>query len=156
RPTSRSTTRTSQPSRCSPSRSSSCRTACSVGRTSRKSDMRAGAAADARIDFAAAAKDAGVTALLCFFLLLPLIGFKTIQNIHNEIALEARWPLLLSFVAIAAIGRLLYALTIAPWRARRALRKPAERTTPPPARAALARWFAPFVIGFVLIYPPLA
>ena len=62
----------------------------------------------ARLDVGAAAKDAGVTAVLCFFLLLPLIGFKTYQNIHNEVALETRWPLLAAFVVIAGVGRLVY------------------------------------------------
>jgi branched-chain amino acid transport system permease protein len=109
----------------------------------------------ARIDIAAAAKDAAVTAVLCFFLLLPLIGFRTIQNIHNEIGLETRWPLLLAFVAIAAIGRLLYALTVVPWRARRALHKPPEQATTTRLRGTLARWLPPFAIGFVLVYPPL-
>jgi hypothetical protein len=69
----------------------------------------------ARIDLAAAAKDAGLTAVLCFFLLLPLIGFRTVQNIHNEIALETRWSLLLTFVVMAATGRLFYSLVVAPW-----------------------------------------
>ncbi len=110
----------------------------------------------ARTDVAAAAKDAGVTAVLAFFLLLPLIGFKTYQNIHNEVALETRWPLLAAFVVIAGVGRLLYSLTILPWRARRALRRPTEERAASPARAALARTFAPFAIGFVLIYPALA
>ena len=107
------------------------------------------------VDVAAAAKDAAVTAVLCFFLLLPLIGFKTVQNIHNEIGLETRWTLLITFVVISAIGRLGYSLTIVPWRARRALRKPTAETTPSRLRAALGRWFAPFAIGFVLVYPPL-
>ena len=109
----------------------------------------------ARIDVAAAAKDAGLTAVVCFFLLLPLIGFKTVQNIHNEIALETRWHLLLVFVVIATVGRLLYSLTIVPWRARRALRAPPAEAAPTRLRAALARWFAPFAIGFVIVYPPL-
>ncbi len=109
----------------------------------------------ARIDVVAAAKDAGVTALLCFFLLLPLIGFKTVQNIHNEVALETRWPLLFAFVAIAAIGRLLYSLTVVPWRARRAERAMPETTTATGRRAALSRLFAPFAVGFVLVYPAL-
>ena len=109
----------------------------------------------ARIDVAAAAKDAGLTAVVCFFLLLPLIGFKTVQNIHNEIALETRWQLLLVFVVLATVGRLLYSLTIVPWRARRALRPPPAEAAPTRLRAALARWFAPFAIGFVIVYPPL-
>jgi branched-chain amino acid transport system permease protein len=114
-----------------------------------------GAARDARIDVAAAAKDAGVTAVLAFFLLLPLIGFKTFQNIHNEVALETRWPLLFAFVAIAAVGRLVYALTVLPWRARRALRKPSEPAAASRLRGAIGRGFPPFCIGFVLIYPAL-
>src|SRR5215471_1525229 len=105
----------------------------------------------ARIDFAAAAKDAGVTGVLCFFLLLPLIGFKTFQNIHNEVALQTRWPLLLSFVAIATVGRLLYSLTIVPWRAHRALRPRPEESKASPLRAALSRFATPFCIGFVLV-----
>jgi branched-chain amino acid transport system permease protein len=109
----------------------------------------------ARIDFAAAAKDAGLTAVLAFFLLLPLIGFKAVQNIHNEIALETRWQLLFSFVILAAVGRLLYSVTVPPWRARRA-----QRARPPGAaalrlRAAFGRWLAPFAIGFVIVYPVL-
>src|ERR1051325_10525275 len=130
--------------------------ACSAGRTSRKSDMEAqSSSAKARIDVAAAAKDAGVTALLCFFLLLPLIGFKTYQNIHNEVALETRWPLLLAFVAIAAVGRLIYSLTIVPWRAHRALRKRTAEAAPTHLLGAFARWFPSFAIGFVLVYPAL-
>src|ERR1043165_5662524 len=205
----------SPPSRCSRSRSSSCRRGCSVARTSRKSDMQAHTgASEARIDVVAAAKDAGITAVLCFFLLLPLIGFKTFQNIHNEVALQTRWPLLLTFVAIAGVGRLLYALAVALWRQHRTrlARTPSAATPswladiprwafplvgaillvlvdlfvdlgtrlrltlialvgatvvwlihsllPPAPRAGLgarfARWFAPFLIGFVLIYPAIA
>jgi branched-chain amino acid transport system permease protein len=100
-------------------------------------------------------KDAVLTAVLAFFLLLPLIGFNTVQNIHNELTLATRWPLLFSFVAIAGVGRLLYSLTVVPWRARRALRKPPEQTATPRLRATLARWFVPFAIGFVLVYPAL-
>src|SRR5499427_1588479 len=109
----------------------------------------------AHIDVAAAAKDAGVTAVLAFFLLLPLIGFKTVQNIHNELELETRWTLLFVFVAIATVGRLLYSLTIVPWLERRALRARQPGAAASPLRATLARWSAPLAIGFVLVYPPL-
>src|SRR5262249_58649861 len=89
-------------------------------------------APSARIDIGHAAKDAGLTALLTFFLLLPLIGFKTVQNIHNELALDTRFPLLFVFVALAAGGRFVYALTVLRWRERRA---PPTRAPPrDPAR----------------------
>jgi branched-chain amino acid transport system permease protein len=100
---------------------------------------------------AAAFRDAGITALLAFGLLLPLIGFLTVTNIRNELELATRWPLLFSFVGIAGFGRLFYSLTIQPWLRRRALR-PAAATTPA-WRAALSKWFAPFAVGFVIVYP---
>jgi branched-chain amino acid transport system permease protein len=112
-------------------------------------------AAAARSALGRALKDAAVTGLLAFLLLLPLIGFKTVQNIHNELGLETRWPLLFVYVALAACGRLFLSLVVAPWRARRA-----ARARPPTAaiirlRGLLARWFAPFAIGFVIVYPAL-
>ena len=112
-------------------------------------------ASAARIDVVGALKDAGLTALLAFFLLLPLIGFNTYQDIHNELTLQSRWPLLFTYVALAGVGRLIWQLTVAPWLEQRALR---PRTPGPLAirlRAILARWFAPSAIGFVLIYPAL-
>jgi branched-chain amino acid transport system permease protein len=114
------------------------------------------AAPAARAALRAAIMDAGLTAVLAFFLLLPLIGFRTVQNIRNEIVLETRWQMLFAFVAMAATGRLFYSLVIAPWRERRATqaRPPAETVTR--LRPILARWFAPFGIGFVLVYPALS
>src|SRR5882672_7001640 len=117
-----------------------------AGTMSRKSDMAAPAA---RTHLGLAAKDAILTAVLTFFLLLPLIGFKTVQDIRNELALETRWSLLFGFVALAVSGRLFYSLIVAPWLAHRAAqpRQPSEAAIR--LRGALARWFAPFAIGFV-------
>ena len=64
------------------------------------------AAPAARAALRASIIDAGLTAVLAFFLLLPLIGFRTVQNIRNEIVLETRWQMLFAFVAMAATGRL--------------------------------------------------
>ena len=75
----------------------------------------------ARADVAGALKSAAVAALLAFGLFLPLIGFKTEQSISNELVLEMRWPLLLTFVAIVAAAHLFGSLVVTPWRARRAL-----------------------------------
>jgi branched-chain amino acid transport system permease protein len=114
------------------------------------------AAPAARAALRAAIMDAGLTAVLAFFLLLPLIGFRTVQNIRNEIVLETRWQMLFGFVAMAATGRLFYSLVIVPWRERRATqaRPPAETVTR--LQRIFARWFAPFCIGFVLVYPALS
>src|SRR2546430_988899 len=75
-----------------------------------------------RVDLARALRQTAITALIAFGLLLPLIGFNTVQNIRNEIVLEARWPLLAALVAIIAAGRFVHAIFIAPTLARRALR----------------------------------
>ncbi len=95
--------------------------------------------------------DAGVTALLAFGLLLPLIGFLTVTDIRNELVLTTRWPLLFALAGIAGFGRLFYALSIEPWLRQRALRPAA--VTPPAWRVVLGKWFVPFAVGFVIAYP---
>jgi branched-chain amino acid transport system permease protein len=103
------------------------------------------------IDVVGALKSAVFTAVIAFGLFLPLIGLKTTQDIHNELVLEPRFPLLLTFVALAVAGSLLMSLVITPWRARRLRRVEQPARVPP----ALARWFAPFALGFVIVYPAL-
>jgi branched-chain amino acid transport system permease protein len=112
--------------------------------------------AAARVDFVRALREGALAGLVAFGLFLPLIGFKTVQNIHNELVLETRWPLLAALVAIIAAGRFVYALLIAPALARRAMRPRPEHARPAPWRIALARGVAPFMLGFAVIYPPLA
>jgi branched-chain amino acid transport system permease protein len=104
-----------------------------------------------RLDVVRALRDAGWTALLAFGLFLPLIGFVTVQNMSRELVLDTRFGLLAAFVAIVAGGRLAYSLLIAPLLARAALR-PAP-ASPSALRTAVARWFTPFAIGFVIAYP---
>lgn len=94
--------------------------------------------------------DAAMTALIAFGLLLPLIGFLTVTDIRNELILTTRWPLLFALAGVAGFGRLFYSLSIQPWLRRRALR-PAVAA---PAWLGFAgRWFVPFAIGFVIVYP---
>jgi len=108
-------------------------------------------------NLARAFKDAGFWTLVAFWLFLPLIGFRTVQDIHNEVALETRWPLLFAFVAIVAVGRLLHNLVIAPWLERRSQRLAARAAASVPRRTSpLADAFAPAGIAFVLVYPALA
>jgi branched-chain amino acid transport system permease protein len=109
-----------------------------------------------RVDVVRALREGALAGLIAFGLFLPLIGFNTVQNIHNELVLETRWPLLAAMVAIMAVGRFLYALLVAPWRARRALRPRPEQVEVAAWRAAAARWLVPFALGFAVVYPPLA
>src|SRR6266513_2058916 len=119
----------------------------------RRCEMTHEASAPAsRVDIVHALRETAITGLIAFGLFLPLIGFNTVQNIHNELILETRWPLLAALVAIIAGGRFLHALLIAPWLARRALRPRPEHAP----RARLARWLVPFALGFAIVYPALA
>ena len=76
-------------------------------------------ASASRVDIVRALREAAITPLISFGMFLPLIGFNTVQNIHNELVLETRWPLLAALVGIITVGRFLHALLIAPWLARR-------------------------------------
>jgi branched-chain amino acid transport system permease protein len=107
------------------------------------------------IDVARAIKDAVRTALISLALFLPLIGFKTVQNIHNELVLETRFPLLLIFVALAVAASLLVSFVITPWRARIGRQIPRGSLMIDRTRSALTRLFTPFALAFVIVYPPL-
>ena len=97
-----------------------------------------------RADVGKALKDAVITALISFALLLPLIGFKTVQNMRNELELETRIPLLLAIVAVITAAKLLGSLVIQPWRERRALSPHAEHARITAAKHAFTSWFTPF------------
>ena len=97
-----------------------------------------------------------IAGLVAFGMLLPLIGFSTVQNIRNELMLEPRWPLLAALVAIVvASSASCMSLVVAPWRERARAARPegasiaAART----ARGIRARWIVPFALGFAFLYP---
>jgi branched-chain amino acid transport system permease protein len=91
--------------------------------------------------------------LLAAGLFLPLIGFQAIQNGHNDLVLETRWPTYCVMIAIVVAGRLAYALLIHPWIAKRARRARVESPRTTRIAMLIGRWFAPFALGFVVIYP---
>ncbi len=96
-----------------------------------------------------ALKHAAFVAGLSFALFLPLVGFNTVQDIHNKLVLDTRFGKLLVLVALITAASLINSLVIAPWRARRAER---ER------KVGRVSWFlshriAPFAVAFVLVYP---
>ncbi len=104
-----------------------------------------------RVDAMAALRDAGITAAIAFGLFLPLIGFKTEVNGENALILTTRWPLLFAIVAVVGVGRFGYSLQLEPRLRRRALRPIA--TAPSAWRTFLGKWFVPFAIAFVVVYP---
>jgi branched-chain amino acid transport system permease protein len=110
-----------------------------------------------RVDIVHALRETAITALIAFGLLLPLIGFNTVQNIHNELVLETRWPLLVAMVAIIAGGRFLHAILLAPWLARHAVRSRQHgEAAHPAARGRVTRLLVPFTLGFAVLYPVIA
>jgi branched-chain amino acid transport system permease protein len=109
-----------------------------------------------RVDLVRALREAAITALIAFGMFLPLIGFNTVQNIHNELVLETRWPLLAALVGIITVGRFIHALLIAPWLQRRAMRPRQQNPAVAVWRARFGRWLIPFALGFAVVYPPLA
>ncbi len=96
-----------------------------------------------------AVRDAAISALISLGLLLPLVGFETVVNIRNELRLDTRWPLLISMVALVFVGRLAYSLFAAPKLAQRKRRS----VTAPTWLGTIGKWFVPFAIGFVIVYP---
>ena len=98
-----------------------------------------------------ALREAGFTGLIAFGVLLPLIGFLTGVDGSNKLVLTTRRPLLLAIVAIIAACRFLYCFAITPWLARRA-QQPA-RAASPVWRDAIANWFVPFGVAFLILYP---
>ncbi len=63
-----------------------------------------------RPDILRALRSAAFTGLIASGLFLPLIAFKAIHDIRNELVLETRWPLFATFVAIAFAARLIWEL----------------------------------------------
>ena len=113
--------------------------------------VRQAGAQSGRVDMTGALRDAGFTGLIAFGALLPLIGFLTGVDGSNQLVLTTRWPLLFAIVAIIAACRFLYCFALMPWLARRA-QQPA-RAASPAWRDAIANWFVPFGVAFLIIYP---
>jgi branched-chain amino acid transport system permease protein len=109
------------------------------------------------IDLARALKQAGLAGIIAFGIFLPLIGFNTVQTMSNELALETRPGLLASLVLLVMCGSLFISLVIAPWSERRAAAAPVGASLRAAAwRAAFAKYFTPFALGFALAYPAIA
>lgn len=105
--------------------------------------------------FGRAIREGILAGLLALGLFVLIIGFKTDQNINNELILVQRWGLLFTMVAIAAVGRFLFKAFAEPWLDARKLAK-SSRPKVVGERSFLRRHIPQLGIAFLLIYPALA
>ena len=102
-----------------------------------------------------ALRDAFYAGLVAFGLFVLLIGFKTDQNMRNELILVQRWGLLALVVAATMVVRFVMSIYIAPAMAERKAAKAAVKVDP----NAPMSWFREnrlkLGLAFLLIYPPL-
>jgi branched-chain amino acid transport system permease protein len=93
---------------------------------------------------ARAIKEALLAALIVAGLGFPILLYRAEPDFNNALALNTRWPLYLSFIALGFALRFFIAL----WSTRAAApAKPA----PPPSRAP--RWFGPAALAALVAYP---
>ncbi len=109
-----------------------------------------------RVDFLRAGRNAAIAGLITLGMMLPLIGFRTVQNINNELTFETRPGLLLTMILIVVAGSLFISLVWRPWSERRAASRVAGQSLKyAHIRHLIARFITPFAIGFMIFYPVL-
>src|SRR5271157_4178474 len=109
-------------------------------------------------------------ALVAFGLSFPIITYHAESNINNELVLIGRWPLAFAVAAIVFAFVFLRQMASSNWRiwfdrvgsiaaggmggAQVQAAREGEGVAPPSrARAALSRYFGPFMLGFVILFP---
>jgi len=102
-----------------------------------------------------ALKEAALTGLLAVGLFLPLVAFTTVQSMRNELVLETRWGLFFAVVALVVLARFFFVVALTPWLERRPAKPTAASAPLAGWRTALKKWFTPFALGFVTVYPVL-
>jgi branched-chain amino acid transport system permease protein len=109
-----------------------------------------------RANYVKALRDAIFAACIAFAILLPMIGFKTVQDMSNALILETRFGWFAAFVLLFAAGAFLNTAFLVPWREARARAAQIKTRTPGKISEFLSKRFAPFALGFVIVYPALA
>ncbi len=114
--------------------------------------MQTVASPDTRIQ--SAVREAFFAGLITLGLFVLLIGFKTDQNIRNELILVQRWGMLAIIVALAMAGRFAMVAFISPALEQRKSTKP--RKADASARQTWVRQnFNKLALVFLLLYPPM-
>ncbi|UXN62215.1 high-affinity branched-chain amino acid ABC transporter permease LivM [Phyllobacterium zundukense] len=100
--------------------------------------------------FAKAVKEGLLASALAFGLFFLIVGFRTDQNIRNELVLNQRWGLLAIFVLVAGIGRFLLTAYITPWNEARSKNK---RAAVEKEQSTFRKSFPKIGLGLLLVYP---
>ncbi|MBQ9353017.1 MULTISPECIES: high-affinity branched-chain amino acid ABC transporter permease LivM [unclassified Phyllobacterium] len=100
-----------------------------------------------------AAREAVIAGIIAFGLFFLVIGFRTDQNINNELVLAQRWGLLAIFVAVAAIGRFIFAAFITPSREQAKLAKSKVPVAAKIDRRSLKATVSRFGLALLFTYP---
>ena len=120
-----------------------------------------------------ALRTAAAAALVAFGLCFPIISYHAELNINNELVLIGRWPLSFAIAALVFVFVFLRQMARADWRiwfdrvgsiaaggmggALAQAAREGEGTAPPSAaRLAFGRYFGPFALGLVIVFPILA
>ncbi len=108
--------------------------------------------------------------LVAFGLAFPIISYHADSNINNELVLTSRWPLSFGISTLVFLFVFLRQMATADWRiwfdrfgsiaaggmggALVQAAREGEGVAPPSrARLAFTRWFGPFALGFVVLFP---
>ncbi len=120
-----------------------------------------------------ALRNAAAAGLVAFGLSFPIISYHAESNINNELVLIGRWPLSFAIAAIIFAFVFLRQMARADWRiwfdrvgsiaaggmggALTQAAREGEGTAPPSAaRVAFGRYFGPFMLGLVILFPLIA
>src|SRR5271170_768273 len=123
--------------------------------------------------FVPALRNAAAAGLVAFCLCFPIISYHAESNINNELVLTGRWPLSFAIAAIVFAFVFLRQMAKADWRiwfdrvgsiaaggmggALAQAAREGEGTAPPSAaRVAFGRYFGPFMLGLVILFPLIA
>lgn len=106
--------------------------------------------------FGRAIREGFFAGLLALGLFCLIIGFKTDQNINNELVLVQRWGALAVMVALAAIGRFLFVAFLQPTLEARKLAKSKQPTAAVDESPSFVRRnFSRLGVAFLFVYPVL-
>mgnify|MGYP001057628943 CR=1 FL=1 len=102
--------------------------------------------------YASALREAVIAGAIALGMFVLVIGFKTDQNIRNEVVVDQRWGLLAAIVGLVAIGRFVLSAFVRPWvatRKRQRAAAPAVSEVP----SFFRRNFSKIAIVVTIAYP---